>query len=41
MQGELAHGHELREGDGADQQRGVHAERGMQGLLEHLAEHTR
>jgi carboxylate-amine ligase len=31
----------LREGNGADEQRRVHAERGMAGLLDHLAERTR
>jgi glutamate---cysteine ligase / carboxylate-amine ligase len=31
----------LREGNGADLQRRVHREQGMDGLLEHLAEHTR
>lgn len=31
----------LREGNGADEQRRVHAERGMDGLLEWLAERTR
>ncbi len=31
----------LREGNGADEQRRVHAERGMDGLLERLAERTR
>jgi glutamate---cysteine ligase / carboxylate-amine ligase len=31
----------LREGNGADQQRRVHGERGMEGLLEWLAERTR
>jgi carboxylate-amine ligase len=31
----------LREGNGADEQRRVHRERGMDGLLDHLAEHTR
>ena len=31
----------LREGNGADEQRRVHAERGMDGLLDHLAERTR
>jgi carboxylate-amine ligase len=31
----------LREGNGADEQRRVHAEAGMDGLLAYLAEHTR
>ncbi len=31
----------LREGNGADEQRRVHAEAGMEGLLTHLAERTR
>jgi len=31
----------LREGNGADEQRRVHREAGMQGLLDHLAERTR
>ncbi len=31
----------LSEGNGAEEQRRVHAERGMRGLLEHLAERTR
>jgi glutamate---cysteine ligase / carboxylate-amine ligase len=31
----------LREGNGADEQRRVHAEAGMEGLLSHLAERTR
>ncbi len=31
----------LREGNGADEQRRVHAESGMEGLLSHLAERTR
>jgi carboxylate-amine ligase len=31
----------LREGNGADEQRRVHREAGMQALLDHLAEHTR
>jgi glutamate---cysteine ligase / carboxylate-amine ligase len=31
----------LREGNGADDQRRVHAEAGMEGLLDHLAERTR
>jgi carboxylate-amine ligase len=31
----------LREGNGADAQRRVHAEAGMDGLLDYLAEHTR
>ena len=30
----------LREGNGADEQRRVHAERGIEGLLEHLVERT-
>jgi glutamate---cysteine ligase / carboxylate-amine ligase len=30
----------LREGNGADRQRQVHRERGMDGLLRHLAERT-
>jgi gamma-glutamyl:cysteine ligase YbdK (ATP-grasp superfamily) len=31
----------LREGNGADEQRRVHREAGMEGLLSHLAERTR
>ncbi len=31
----------LREGNGADEQRRVHREAGMKGLLHHLAERTR
>lgn len=30
----------LRQGNGADEQRHVHREQGMEGLLDHLAEHT-